>query len=198
MEINSLPSNSLTKKETKPQKKTEKVISGEVISKKKGLGRRLSDIFLNGDLSTVKEYLIFDLLIPEIKETTVKVVEMLLFGDTSRGKKKSSGSTYVSYRDYSEKKSSSSRRTEYRRDRILHDFDDLVLESRGEAEHVLDVMVELLGEYGQVTVADLYDAVGITSKFSDNNYGWTDLRNAYVNRVRDGYKLNLPRCQQLD
>mgnify|MGYP006874877087 FL=1 len=49
-----------------------------------------------------------------------------------------------------------------------------------------------------VSVADLYDLVGITGKVTDNNFGWTDLRNASVTRDRDGYLINLPRAIALD
>ena len=59
-------------------------------------------------------------------------------------------------------------------------------------------MADLCETYGQVTVADLYDLVGISGSFTDNNYGWTDMREASVRRVRDGYILSLPRPRQLD
>ena len=59
-------------------------------------------------------------------------------------------------------------------------------------------MNELLEDYKMVSVADLYDLVGITGKVTDNNFGWTDLRNASVTRDRDGYLINLPRAIALD
>ena len=85
-----------------------------------------------------------------------------------------------------------------RTSRARHDFDEIILETRGEAEEVLSHLVDLTIDYQQATVADLYDLVGITSNFTDNKYGWTDLRSASVTRVRDGYLINLPRTQILD
>ena len=75
-----------------------------------------------------------------------------------------------------------------------YSFDDIVLESRGEAEEVLSRMDELLEMYEIVSVADLYDLVGITHDYTDNNYGWTNIRTAEVVRVRNGgYMLKLPK-----
>ena len=59
-------------------------------------------------------------------------------------------------------------------------------------------MDELIEHYGIVSVADLYDLVGITGSYTDNKYGWTDIRTAQVVRVRDGYKIKLPRAIPLD
>ena len=72
-----------------------------------------------------------------------------------------------------------------------------MLESRGEADAVLSRMDEIMEEYDIVRVADLYDLVGITGDYTDNKYGWTNIRDAKVVRVRDGYKIQLPRAMPL-
>ena len=76
------------------------------------------------------------------------------------------------------------------RNRSRHNFDDIILDSRGEAEEVLSHLVDLVDDYGMASVADLYDLVGITSNFTDNKYGWTNLSSASVSRVRDGYLID--------
>jgi hypothetical protein len=53
-------------------------------------------------------------------------------------------------------------------------------------------------DYGQASISDLYELVGITANFTDNKWGWTDLRSSSVSRARDGYLLNLPRPILLD
>ena len=85
-----------------------------------------------------------------------------------------------------------------RRVRTGYDFDDIILDSRGEAEDVLSRMDELIDNYGIVSVADFYDLCGITGSYTDNKYGWTDIRSAQVVRVRDGYKIKLPRALPLN
>ena len=72
------------------------------------------------------------------------------------------------------------------------------MSNRGEAQDVLDRMDELMDTYGLVRVADLYDLVGITGNYTDNKYGWTNIRNAEIVRVRDGYMIKMPRAVPID
>ena len=97
----------------------------------------------------------------------------------------------------------------YDRDRVRRDrepvapranysYNDILLDNRGEAEEVLARMDELVATYGMVSVADLNELVGITGNYTDNNYGWTNIKSAYVQRVRDGYLIKLPRAIPID
>ena len=66
-------------------------------------------------------------------------------------------------------------------------------------EEVLGNLQDIVAsEFEQATVADLYELAGITSSFTDNKWGWMDLRGANVKRVREGYQLNLPKPILLD
>lgn len=71
-------------------------------------------------------------------------------------------------------------------------------ESRKEALKALNEMKDILDEYGFVTVADLYHIAGIDNTYKSNKYGWTNLNNVEVVRVRMGYKINLPQPILLD
>ena len=73
------------------------------------------------------------------------------------------------------------------------------MDSRGEAEEVFSKMQDLISEYGLVSVADFYDIVGIKGNYTDNRYGWTNIRNAEAVRLRDrSYLLKLPKAMPLD
>lgn len=74
---------------------------------------------------------------------------------------------------------------------------EVTVDSRGEAEEVFMKMQDLISEYGLVSVADFYDIVGIKGNYTDNRYGWTNIRNAESVRLRDGsYLLNYQkRCR---
>lgn len=179
------------------EKKVEKVISGNVKTREKSLGKKFSDTFLGDDLDSVKGYIIFDVIIPAIKDTISNVVsngiEMLLFGET-RGRKKGDNN-YVSYSNYYKKEKRSSNTSS----KSVHNFRDIILETRGEAEDVLSSLIDIAYEYGSASVADLYDLVGVTGSFTDNRYGWTNLAGAKVNRARGGgYIIDLPRVEELD
>lgn len=77
-------------------------------------------------------------------------------------------------------------------------YDNIVFKKREDAEKVLDQLFNLIDDYGQVTVSDLYYLVGMTPNFTDYKYGWTDLRKASIGRVRNGYSINLPIATRLD
>lgn len=193
-------SNSHRSKETeraeREVKKVERVVNGKVKSKKKN---KFADTFISEDAASVKEYIIFDVLIPAAKNAISDMVttgiQMMLYGEV-RGTSKTKGSK-VSYSKYYDDR----RDRDYdrrSRTRAGYDYDEIILESRAEAEEVLNSMDELLERYGLVSVADLYDLVGITGNYTDNKYGWTNLRHASVQRLRDGYLLKLPRAIPLD
>lgn len=184
----------------KEPKKVEKVVSGEVVQRKKPLGRKIADTFTGDDMQSVGGYILFEVMLPAAKtmisDAVSQGIERLLFGDSRpRGR-----TNYTSYNRMSG--SSATRkdepRTISRHARATHDFDEIVVESRGEAAAVLDQLTELIDRYNVATVNDLYELVGITGTFADDKWGWTDLRSASVRRVRDGYLLDLPRTSPLD
>lgn len=182
------------------EKKVEKVIKGTVKTKKKTGITKFTDVFIAKDVRDVKTFMVGDVLIPAIKNTLediiVKGARMLLRGESgSRGGSRKSYDR-VSYRDYYD-------RDDYRNDDIpfrstSRSYEDISLESRDDAEEVLKEMNLLIKRYGMVSIGDLNDLVGRTGEYTDNKYGWTNLRNAYSVRERDGYSLKLPRPKPLD
>lgn len=193
-------SNSHRSKEGKTEaltdrKRVEKVVHGRVRTKPKSGVSKITDVFISEDASNVKSYIVMDILVPAVKKAISDIVrdgiDMILYGE-SRGRKSSSASGYVSYRDYS--RSDDRDRFRDSRSRSSYAHDDIILDSRGEAEEVLTRMDELIDTYGNVSVADLYDLVGKSSEYTDNKYGWTNIRNAEPIRVRDGYMLKLPKA----
>lgn len=181
------------------KKKVEKVVSGSVKVKKKNGVTKFADNFISEDIHNVKSYVITDVLIPSVKraisEMVTNGIDMILYGSTG-GRSKRSSADRVSYRNYYDRRDDD-RHRDRDRDRVrtsAYSFDDIVLDSRGEAEEVLARMDELIDQYGIVSVADLYDLVGVSGNYTDNKYGWTNIRNAEPIRVRDGYMLRLPKA----
>lgn len=197
--MNEYKSNShRAKKAEERTKKVDKVVTGKVKTKKKSEMSKFKDVFISEDVSNVKSYIFLDVLIPAIKKALSDIIvngsDMMLYGDTRDRKRSGSSSTYRNYSSSRKEDRGSDRR------RIGYDFDDVILDSRGEAEEVLSRMDELMDTYGVVSVADLYDLVGISCNYTDNKYGWTgSLRTADVVRVRDGgYMLKLPRATLIE
>ena len=75
-----------------------------------------------------------------------------------------------------------------------YNYDDVILDSRGDAEEVLDRLNEIIDQYQIASVADFYELVGVSGTYTDNRYGWTNLSGACVERTRDGYQIRLPRA----
>lgn len=181
-----------------PQRRTEKIVTGDVKQRKKTGLSKAANTFLPGDVDSVKSYILMDVLVPSIKRAISDIVcngINMLLGEPNRNKGNSVGAK-VSYRQYYQDRDD---RRDYARPRsqAQYSYDDIVFDDRGDAEAVLERMEELLERFDVVSVADLFDMAGISCNYTDNKYGWTDLRSAHVERVRDGYIINLPRATSL-
>ena len=148
-------------KEENKEKKVEKVVTGKVITKKRSKMNKFVDEFISEDAKNVKSYVFGEVLIPAIKKAISDIVtdgiDIILYGESRKGNRKSI-SDRVSYRNYYDGGYSRSRVN----DRPIsitnaYSYDDIILDSRGEAEDVLSRMDELMDTYGLVRVADLYD-----------------------------------------
>ena len=179
------------------EKKVEQIAKGK--TKKKSEVKKFADTFIAEDITSVKDYILMEVLLPAAKKAISDIVtngiDMILYGET-RSKSKSRESR-VSYTKYYDRDRDYERPTRTR-GRYGYDYDDIILDTRKEAEEVLDRMDDLIDNYGIVSVADLYDLVGVSGNYTDNKYGWTNLRNADVQRVRDGYLLKLPKALPFD
>ena len=191
------PNNSHSAREN-PEKMMGKVVTGTAKTRKKSEAKKLANTFLPDDVTSVKSYILMDVIVPGIKNAIADVVSIMLFGEAGRiGGKKGNGSK-VSYQRYYDDRRDD--RRDYARPRAAggYDFDDIVFESRGDADLVLDQLEAAINQFGLASVADLYDLAGITSpRYTDNKYGWTDIRSARVVRIRDGYILQLPKAVQI-
>lgn len=207
MESSEFPPNSQSsKKRVVEDKNIEQITSGNVVRKKKSLRKQFSETFVAGDAKSAVRYVIFDVLLPAAKDMIVEAgsqgIEKLIFGDSRRRGSSSpqAGPTgYVSYNRYSMGgRPGSSQRAMSRQARARHDFDEIVLESRTEAEEVINRLFDLVSHYETATVADLYELVGLVASHTDHKWGWTDLHGSGVTRIRGGYLVDLPDPQPLD
>lgn len=185
-----------------PEKKVEKVITGTAKARKKSELRKFTDVFVQEDMQSIKSYILVDVLVPAVKKAISDIVtngiDMLLYGESGRTREtKKTNVSKVSYRSYYD--SPAERPGAHKiNDRMGYNHDDIFLENRGEAEDVLSCMEDIIERYGMASVQDLYDLVGMTGKYTDNKYGWTNVRNATVVRVKDGYLIKMPKALPLD
>lgn len=197
-----LPDNSnkskVEKKAPTEEKRAKKVIQGNARTKKNEM-RKLSDMFFMEDASSIGNYILMDVLVPSIKKALYDILvgslDMSLFG--GRGGKRP-GADKITYMDYNSVSRRDDRSVSRPQSQKRYSYDDIILETRGEAEVVLERMDEIMETYGMVRVADLYDLVGISGEHTDNNYGWTNIHDAEILRVRGGgYTVKMPRARAL-
>lgn len=203
-------SNKLTKDKTKltkdelGKKKVNKVINGNVKTQKKE-AVTLSDIFIEKDTKSVAQYIFSDVLVPSFKrmvsEAIKSGIDMLLYGNAADVNRPTTPASKISYNRFYDgvpirepvatEVLSPTRKETY-------DYNNIVLETRGDAEAVLMGMDDIIAKYETVSVADLYDLVGITGNYTDYKYGWSDIRSARVERVPNGYRIRMPKALPLD
>lgn len=201
------PANSKKLREVKNEEgpakeEVKKVITGNVVRRKRSLVSKIFGDVVAEDSGSVFEYLLTDVLIPAAKNLLYELVtegaQRKLYGNSkprSSGMKQgytSYASRFVQGRNTPEPQTMMSRQ-----ERASHNFNNVILANRGDAEDVLEALRELIDRYEVATVSDFYELVGITSDFTDNKYGWTDLRAAGVQLVRGGWTVNMPRTQAL-
>lgn len=198
---NSHRSRELQTTEPAQEKKIEKVVNGKVKTRD-NKGRKFADIFISEDASNVKSYIFEDVLIPTVKKVISEIVsnsvDIILYGGSGKDGSGRRSENRVSYRSYYDDRRDDRRDTDRYNPRSRFEYEDIVFNTRGEAEAVRRQMIDVIDQYGLVTVADMYDMAGLTVPYTGNSYGWTNIRSAEPVRVHDGYILRLPKATPVE
>ena len=197
------------RQEQQSEKKVEAVITGAAKTRKKGEMQKFADVFIAEDANNVKSYILMEVIVPAVKKAISDIVttgidivttgiDMILYGEAGRSKKNGTASK-VSYRNYYDQGADRVRAGSAGNRRNTPDYDDILFDTRGDAEAVLDAMNDIISQYGTVSVSDFYDLARVPNdNFTMNRYGWTNIGGATAVRVRDGYILKLPRAIPLN
>lgn len=204
MPIISVPNGNKPPVEVKvPRKEVTQVTMKKGELQKKSLGKKFAEVFLAEDLSTVKKYLMSDVIIPTIKYAIVDGIQqsiaLLVLGDARQrvnpGVIRNGGQNNgkIDFGSFSRKPDSSSSaavNSTRRRDRL--DFDDIKLCTRAEAQLVKNTIEEIIEEYGSASVAEYCQACGITPEHTYENWGWTDFSTAKIVPYRGEFVIQVP------
>lgn len=172
------------------KKEVQKVANGVV--KKKTKWQKFTNL-VKPDVENLGSYILTEVVVPTGKELVSDMVHAFLYGGSTPGRKRSTAEK-VSYRSYYDKKQepASVKPSGYK-------FDDIMVNSKEEADAVLSALDDIISQFGRASVADLYDLVDISGDYTNHNYGWTNISTAKAVRVRGGgYMLQLPRAIVLD
>lgn len=192
----------------KPPTKKKKAVSSsekkivqvtQAKTREQRLSKKLADALLPSDVQDIKSYLIFDVVIPQIKDSFMDLLNMAFYGEARRSAPSRRGyytNERVSYNAYY--KSDRDRDRREQRTRRSNDIPEIICDTRNDAQDVIEEMNNLIDEYDNVSVGDLNQIVGITGTPQDEKFGWYDISSARVRRCADGYLVDLPRPRPID
>lgn len=194
-------------------KKRDAIVKGR--ERKPGLFSRASVLFFGDDgLRGVTEHLVRDIFIQSIQTTISDVatntihtisdvatnsIKRAIFGESYDDRRRNSNDYWYGSRRYVDNRMSSSRGRGYvdysrQSEKALHHKSEnlsnvvrvIEFDSANDANEVLSYMIDSVEQYGLVTVADFYELSDVASKFTDHQFGWTNLDGVRVVPIRGG------------
>lgn len=174
-------------------KRVEKVVKGNVKTKKKSEAAKLGNT-LKGGLKDAASYIVKDVLIPSGKKLFVEMVNsganILAYGSAKQSDRRPSVVDKVSFRKYWDEPS---RRVDDHRSQSRFDYDEMTFTDKNDALAVIDGLDDMIATYGFAKVSDLYALVGKSCEYTCEYYGWDNLSTARVVGTSEGYVLDMPR-----
>lgn len=199
-----LPGNkiSLTTKPEKEEKQIKQITTATRIQRRDE--PLITKIVYNETTQSLFQYFLWDVIIPAFKATVSDMITGIpdfLFPDqrtSSRNHYRDRDRTYVSYKSYYGKQERERTQRRPRERSKTHEFDDILIADYRDAVSVLDQLTEMIDVYETASVADFYTGVGISPQAIDYQWGWDNLSDGYVQRVRGGNIIVLPRPFKFD
>ncbi len=188
-----------------PKQSFMKPVTTNVVVKKESESKHLGKKFFSEDAKTVGNYVAESVIIPSLQKLVSDIIkggiDYLIYG--SKGSRSQTGIGTISYGSYYNRSGYVNPSPVYSNPMIsnkptLYSVNDIVIADRGEAEEVLLRMKESIISYGMVSVGDFYDLVGQRANFTDQKWGWFDLRTADIIRVDGGFCIRFPKVQPIE
>ncbi len=205
------PSNTLKERSKQAQQKPKPELKCVVTGKSKSVPQSIwSKVFVGikpASGQTMKSFIFDEIVTPLIQRAVVEgvtgAINYLVKGDAYADRKatNSFGKSYINYNGISSgKPSSGGGQYVYSGKNSGMEIENVWFESRVDAQRVLDEMTSVIAQYDILTVNGFYDLIGRTSLIDPSNekFGWSDLRNAYITGARGGWIIHLPRPMPID
>lgn len=202
-----------------PKKEREKrittpVIEGKVIQRKKTIPQRFRAVMISGDPKVSLRDSMDQVFIPDFKRailnTMKNTLDRIFLGDgiparrdmiqtaTGMVTRVAYESARGTFQGQSQQRNAPAPRALTWQQRATHSFDNIILAQREDAIQVITDLQTCIENYGQARVTDLYDAIGVTSDYTDEAWGWLDLSQAGYRPESEGYLLRLPKPEPLN
>lgn len=205
------PSNTLKERNKQAQKKEKPDLKCVVSGKSKPVPQSLwSKVFVGikpASGQTMKSFIFDEIVTPLIQRAVVEgvtgAINYLVKGDAYADRKNNSsfGKSYINYNGISSGKSNANgSQYVYSGKNSGMEIENVWFESRVDAQRVLDEMQNVIANYDILTVNGFYDIIGRTNIIDPSNekFGWSDLRNAYITASRGGWVIHLPHPMPID
>lgn len=201
MNVPTRPEGSYPGNSDRAKEKKEIVPVAKARVKRESTARKVVGEIIREDARSVGETVLWDVIIPTVKnlisDTVTRGIESMLYGDS----RPRSRNNYSDYSGYSRPKGSRDRPVERRERRSARQAEpernEIIFDTRSDANDVIDRMSDIIDQYGQASLADLNALIGASSNFIDDNWGWTDMGSFNVRQVRDGFMLTHDEPQSL-
>ena len=190
-----------------PEKNLDKVVSGEVSMKPKTISSRLKGIFFGGDFNTAGQYVVSEVLLPAFRnllvESVSKGADRLIYGDSATRRRPSTYAPRVQYNNPVSRGPAQSltylpgQRPMDRWNQNRKAAEDVVVGTKEDADSVVERLIDIVDMYEIVSVADLYELLGLPSSHVDNKWGWSNLAAIEVRQVREGWRITFPPLEEI-
>lgn len=185
----------------KEKRRLSPVTSNKVVVQKKSAGKKIWESFITTDAETLGDYIYNDVIVPLIKKGIVETINMILYNNPRANNSNGNSASKVTYGGYvnSAFKPAPQQALPLKKKSETFDFENIIFETRSDAENVLNAMYQAIQTYGDVSVLDFYDLTHIdTDNFTAHKYGWTDLSGTDIIRGHNGYYIKFPNVRPIN
>lgn len=184
-----------------------KPVTTKATIRKRTLGERFKDVFLNVDAKGTAGFVFRGVLVPAARDMVFDAGKEALFrvlypdaaatGKTATGGPRGGPGPKTNYQGMSSGRGGGSAPHGARSPVREQTLPQYTYPSKAEPERILDTLRELIDRREYATVADLRELSGHDSNYVDVSWGWLNLAGSQIVQMRDGWVLDLPQPVRL-
>lgn len=182
------------------EKRAKPIVEEGKAKLKKKAGGKFAALFLSEDAGHTLEYVTEDVLVPKGKDLLASilkaVIENIIYGRGGYSGGGSTRSSSFSYGAYYEEKSKPKAYSGSKSSDPI--FDEIVWPTKQEAEDACKAIEELIENYNEARVGDLYDIASLKVPYTAQKWGWTDFKTAIVVKSGDGFVIKTPKPMPIE
>lgn len=184
-------------------KTEEPIVKEKAVKKELSFGQKLRGAFVKEDLTSIRDYVVFDIIVPSVKQSIFDTVtgivgQLLGVNISTRATRGYSGGNDRPFKDYAK----ASRRGSVAHEKVQqydpYDVSDVIFKSKADALALLEEIIDICDTNGWYSVDRFYRRAGIpeiNNGYTNQAYGWHNVDGSEVVAVHGGYIIDLPRAR---